>query len=169
MKNLLLITLTALMLVGCSKDEEEIVTPAPTPTNAPVFTTCSNFTSNLVGVWNLGAHEYDENNGNGFYNTGETGTMTFLSNGSYTHSDFTYAWHCEPGANEADAGSWSYDQVTNKLTLYSTKSQTDIQFGFTHSNPTISPDIISCSPNQVIFQYTGITCTYQTIKITLIR
>lgn len=166
MKKLILsaIIIVLILISSCSKDE------APASSNTSSASTCSNFSANLVGVWNIGSHEYDE--GNGFINTGTTGTMTFLSSGTYTHSNFTYAWHCEPGANTADSGTWSYDSGTNKLTLNSTKPQsTTDQWGNTlnYSFSQIQPNILSCSSNELVFQFQGNQCTDQQIKITLVR
>lgn len=165
MKKVIYLILVISLICGCEKEES---TPTTTTTANPTPTTngCNDFSTNIVGTWNIGAHEY--NTGGSWINCEPTGTMTFLSDGTYTHSSFTYAWHCSPGADEADSGEWNYDVNTNKLTLVSTKSQTDSQ-GWNHKNSTISPIILSCMTNKVIFQYSGPICTNQTIKITLIR
>ncbi|MCB9364853.1 MAG: hypothetical protein H6587_09815 [Flavobacteriales bacterium] len=110
---ILQLILIIIFISSCKKEEK---TPAPTPVQTTTPTTNNLvFEDNIIGVWNIGSHEYNSNGG-AYYNTGNTGTMTFLSNGTYTHSDFTYAWHCVMGANSADSGTWSYDSANSKLT-----------------------------------------------------
>jgi len=151
--------LAVISFTSCNKEEENLEPVAPT---TPITNTSLVFQDNLIGVWNLGSHEYSENGGT-YINTGSTGTMTFLSNGTYTHSDFTYAWHCAIGANTADSGVWSYNTANSKLTLTSTKSQVGYPFA------TIVPDIISFNANEVVFSFQGNDCTYQNVRITLVR
>lgn len=146
----LLLFVGALVLSSCKKEDPEPTTP--TPTN-PV-----NVSTDIIGTWNEAQHLI---NGVDYSQTSKT--ISFFSNGTYTTNQFTYPWHCEPGANTADSGQWEYNSTTKILTLISTKPQES------HTNDVLSSEITSFTQNEMVIEFVSPSCPSQNVVITFHR
>lgn len=146
----LLLFVGVLAIGSCEKEEPEPTTP--TPTN-PV-----NVSTDIIGTWNEAQHLI-----NGVDYSQTSRTISFFSNGTYTTNQFTYPWHCEPGASTADSGQWEYNSTTKVLTLTSTKPQES------HTNNVLSSEITSFTQNEMVIEFVSPSCPSQNVVITFHR
>jgi len=146
----LLLFVGALLLSSCKKEEKEPSTPTTTNT--------VNVSEDIIGTWNEAQHMI---NGDDYSQTSLT--ISFFSNGTYTTNQFTYPWHCEPGASSADSGQWEYNSTTKVLTLTSTKPQEG------HPNNVLSSEVTSFTQNEMVIEFVSPSCQSQNVEITFHR
>lgn len=159
-KLIVLFFIGAFLILSSCKKEEKINTPTGGNPNV-------NISTDIVGTWSEAQHLIDGSN----YSSAVGRTISFFSNGTYT-SQFTYPWHCEPCSNSADSGVWSYNSADGKITLTSTKNQTEycpsIGMDATHDNDTQIMNITSYTTNEFIVEFSDVNCS-QNVAITFHR
>lgn len=152
------IWISLLAFTSCKKEE-----PTPIPTSGS--NNSANVAMDIVGTWSEAQHIIDGNS----YGVGET--ISFFSNGTFT-SQFTYPWHCQPGANSEDSGTWSYNGTSSTLTLISTKPQSvwneNAQQWTTYDYDTQIMNVTSFSSNEFIVEFGDVNCG-QNVQITFHR
>lgn len=142
MKNILFILLVALSFSACQKDLNETI----------------------VGTWTEAQHTINGSD------AGASGEISFFADGTYTTTEFTYPWHCNPCANTPDSGTWTYDENNETLTLKSTKNQTYNCMGTvtTYPNDTQVMNVVSFTDNEIRVQFNDVSCG-QNVEITFQR
>jgi hypothetical protein len=141
------IIVVLLLVFGCKKSEKPNVSTA-TPLEFKIDGTWDDYKHVINGT------TYEVNS-----------SLNLKNDGTYFDFGFTYPWHCIPGANSDDNGSWTYNKTTKKLTIVTNKPPLGSASNFSQ----VTMEVISLTENELIVNFISPACTNQHVEVTFKR